>query len=256
MAALTDLDSSLDGGRVGEVGSERQARSDEVFADERVYRAQRAVYRDSTGPDARDVLWDEVRRRPPARLLEVGCGEGELAERAARAGWDVIATDRSARMVELTAARGVRASRQDARRLAIRDASVDCVVGAWVLHYLDPAEVGMAVAEMSRVLRRGGLLVLATQSGRHMAELWDRLPTASYRIPFAAEDVDRVLARSFTGTRRIDIEGTVVFSDWDQARTFLARQVRPAALADRLERFRAPLRVTRRSAVITAVRPG
>ncbi|HEV7658109.1 MAG TPA: class I SAM-dependent methyltransferase [Mycobacteriales bacterium] len=233
----------------------RQSRSDEAFADEKLYRDQRAVYRNSTGPDAREVLWQELAGRSPGRLLDVGCGEGELAERAARTGWEVVATDRSARMVELSAARGLRASRQDARRLGVADASVDCVVGAWVLHYLDQDEVHLAVAEMHRVLRPGGLLVLATQSERHMAELWDRLPTVSYRIPFPAERADPVLAGLFGGVRRTDVEGTVVFEDWDQARTFLARQLRPASLADQLERFAAPLPVTRRSAVITAERP-
>ena len=33
---------------------DRQRQSDEAFADEKLYRDQRAVYRNSTGPDARD----------------------------------------------------------------------------------------------------------------------------------------------------------------------------------------------------------
>lgn len=236
--------------------TERQMLTDVAFRDERLYRAQQATYHDTSGADAREVLWATVQSRTPARLLEIGSGEGELTERAKHAGWAVLAVDRSARMVELTAARGVPASRQDARRLAVADASVDCVVGAWVLHYLDPADVDRAVAEMHRVLRPDGLLVLATQSERHMEELWDRLPDVSYRISFPAENADRQLSRWFTGIERKDVEGTVIFASWEDARTFLANQLRPASLADRLQRFAAPLPATRRSAVITAVRSG
>jgi SAM-dependent methyltransferase len=232
----------------------RQAHSRRAFADERTYRAQRSVYEGSSGPDAREVLWNVIAQRPLGDLLDVGCGEGEFAAQARAAGWYVLAVDSSARMVNLTAARGVCSSVQDVRRLALADETFDCVVAGWLFHYLDEWEIKAALAEIRRVLRPNGVLATATQSQHHMAELWSRLPDVSYRIPFAGEVAEQVLGEQFADVCRRDVEGTVVFRDFDQAHTFVANQVRPASLADRLRPFDGPLRVTRRSIVLSAVR--
>ena len=232
----------------------RQAHSRSVFADERRYRAQRSVYRGSSGPDARDVLWSVLARQPPGALLDVGCGEGELAARAAEAGWSVLGVDTSERMTALTATRGVPASCQDVRHLGLSSERFSCVVAAWLFHYLDEPDLPMAFAEIHRVLEPGGTLVAATQSERHMAELWDRLPDVTYRIPFAAEAAESLLAPWFTDVSVSDVEGTVVFPDYATAREFVANQVRPVSLADGLAHFNDSLAVTRRSAILSAVR--
>jgi len=51
------------------------------YADETRLAARKASYAEIEGPDAREVLFGAVRERLPRTILEVGCGEGELAER-------------------------------------------------------------------------------------------------------------------------------------------------------------------------------
>ena len=51
------------------------------YASESGLAARKALYRDVTVPDARDVLVAAVAEAAPRRVLEVGCGEGELAAR-------------------------------------------------------------------------------------------------------------------------------------------------------------------------------
>lgn len=226
-----------------------------AFSTEHVYRAQQAVYRTSTGPDARDVLAGTVAALRRGRLLEVGCGEGALSAALAADGWDVVATDLSPRMAQLTRERGARACVAALPRLPFADASVDCVVAAWVLHYLDAGTVPAAIREIRRVLRPGGTLVAATNADRHMAELWRRLPAVRYRLSFAAEHAPELLAAHGAEVTAVPVEGTVVFESYEQAKAFVTPQVRPATLADTLEPFDGRLPVTRRAAVLRATFP-
>src|SRR4051812_8359411 len=78
------------------------------YADEKRYAARMAKQETATGPDPYDVVFAAVAEQEPRDVLEVGCGRGELAERMSRElAARVIALDQSARMVELTAARGI-----------------------------------------------------------------------------------------------------------------------------------------------------
>ena len=94
------------------------------------------------------------------RVLDVGCGEGQVARRAARAGAaTVVGCDPSETQVVVARQRGggpvyVRA---DADRLPVSDASFDAVVACLVFEHID--EVDAALAEVARVLRRGGRFV-------------------------------------------------------------------------------------------------
>ena len=55
-----------------------------------------------------------MREVAPERVLDVGCGMGELAERVQKElGAEVVAVDISPRMVELTRARGIDARLAD-----------------------------------------------------------------------------------------------------------------------------------------------
>jgi 2-polyprenyl-3-methyl-5-hydroxy-6-metoxy-1,4-benzoquinol methylase len=67
---------------------------EEQYATESGLAARKAVYTDVSGPDARDIAFDAVAAAAPRAVLEVGCGEGELAERMQRElDAEVIATD-------------------------------------------------------------------------------------------------------------------------------------------------------------------
>ena len=53
----------------------------EQYACEHNLRARQALWQGATGTDPKEVLWQTIEEWQPKRLLEVGGGQGELAER-------------------------------------------------------------------------------------------------------------------------------------------------------------------------------
>ncbi|SDE97386.1 Methyltransferase domain-containing protein [Blastococcus fimeti] len=99
------------------------------------------------------------------RVLDAGCGPGLYAEALLERGADVLGFDASAAMVELARERvGSRAEFRVARLeepLPYADGSFDVVLCALAIHYV--ADRRATFAEMRRVLRPGGAVVLSTQ---------------------------------------------------------------------------------------------
>lgn len=96
-------------------------------------------------------------------VIDIGCGTGAMAERAARAGARVTAVDLAPEMVERARSRpalaGALVRTMDAQALELPDASQDVALAAFSLMFCpDP---GRALAEARRVLRPGGVLALA-----------------------------------------------------------------------------------------------
>jgi len=97
-------------------------------------------------------------------VLDVGCGDGALMAELSRRGATVSGVDPDARAVTAARRRAdteghsytVLAGRAEA--LPFADASFDCVVAIAVLCFVERPEI--ALAEMNRVLRPGGRLVL------------------------------------------------------------------------------------------------
>jgi SAM-dependent methyltransferase len=98
-------------------------------------------------------------------VLDAACGPGLYAAELVAAGAAVAAFDASAPMVEL--ARRRLGPDADVRQLRLgeplpyQDASFDLAVCALAIHYVDDRVA--ALAELNRVLRPGGALVLSTQ---------------------------------------------------------------------------------------------
>ncbi len=222
------------------------------YADESRFAVRAAAQQASTGPDPRQVALDAVAEAAPRRVLEVGAGRGELAERIARElGSEVTALDQSERMVELTRARGVDAIVGDVQSLPFPDASFDCAVAAWMLYHVPDLDRGLA--ELARVLVPGGRLVAVTNTDLNLPELWGRFGRHAVRThSFNAENGADVLRRHFANVERRDVEGTVTFPDWAAARRYVEASVTRADLADRLEPFDGPLVCTRLVAVFVA----
>jgi SAM-dependent methyltransferase len=108
-----------------------------------------------------DVLLDEVDARPSARLLDVGCGPGTIAARAAARGARVVGLDLAGGMLDLGRERHphLELVEGDAEHLPFPDGSFDAVVGGFVLNHLPAPE--RAIAEAARVLASGGRLAVA-----------------------------------------------------------------------------------------------
>jgi 2-polyprenyl-3-methyl-5-hydroxy-6-metoxy-1,4-benzoquinol methylase len=101
------------------------------YEDETRLAARKAAYAGAEGPDAREVLFEAIAEARPRRVLDVGCGEGELAERVqCELDAEVVAIDQSARMVELTRRRGVDARVGRAEELELDAGTFDCVIAA------------------------------------------------------------------------------------------------------------------------------
>jgi SAM-dependent methyltransferase len=111
---------------------------------------------------------------PPSRVLEVGCGEGELARTLARGGHSVTAIDPQAPEGPIF------------RRTRIEEfsdpAQFDHVVAILSLHHVE--DLGLALDKIADLLRAGGALVVVEFAWDHIDEAtaqWalERLPAAS-----------------------------------------------------------------------------
>ena len=95
---------------------------------------------------------------PPARVLDVGCGQGELTTALAVAGYDVLGIDPLA------------PSGDHFRRLKLEDVEetglFDAVVAGYSLHHVRDLDMGLD--KIVRLLRPGGVLVVDEFA-------WDRL---------------------------------------------------------------------------------
>lgn len=125
---------------------------------------QRATYR-----PVHDAVLRALAAEPCARVLDVGCGTGRLAARLVEAPsvLMVVGLDFSAGMLEQARARLASAEatalvRGDATRLPFADAAFDAAVSTEAFHWFPDQDA--ALAEIRRVLRPGGRLLLALVS--------------------------------------------------------------------------------------------
>jgi SAM-dependent methyltransferase len=87
---------------------------------------------------------------PPARLLEVGAGAGELADALTRGGFEVVAID--------PASESPRVRSVALHQLDEPAASFDAAVAVVSLHHVEP--LGESCRRLAELLRPGGVLVI------------------------------------------------------------------------------------------------
>jgi glycosyltransferase involved in cell wall biosynthesis/SAM-dependent methyltransferase len=106
-----------------------------------------------------------TRRRPPGRLLDVGCSGGQFLAEAARLGWRGVGTDLSLEACVITRASLRRpAVQSDGARLPLRAGSLDAVTLLGVVDLgTDPLAT---VREARRALAPGGVLVVRVTNAR------------------------------------------------------------------------------------------
>jgi SAM-dependent methyltransferase len=119
---------------------------------------QRVTYR-----PVQEAVVRALRADPPARILDVGCGTGQLARRLARElpGIHVVGCDFSRGMLAHAHARGraLALTCADAQRLPFAAGGFDAIVSTEAFHWFPDPEA--ALAEFHRVLAPGGRLLVA-----------------------------------------------------------------------------------------------
>jgi SAM-dependent methyltransferase len=123
------------------------------------------------------VEW--LNAKPGERILDLGCGDGQLTAQLAAAGAHVAGVDSSAAMVEAAKSRGVAAEQGSAERLPFLAGQFDAVFSNAALHWVRGQDEMMA--EVHRVLKPGG---------RFIAEMGGHGNIAAIRVALMA-----VLAR-------------------------------------------------------------
>jgi SAM-dependent methyltransferase len=223
------------------------------YASEERLRARNAVYRDFLeGPNPEDEIFEAVAELSPRRVLDIGCGTGETAERIAKElGTVVIAADQSNRMVDLARERGLEAVVADIQAMPFEDGEFDCVVAGWVLYHVPDRKT--AISELARVLRPGGRLVAATMAEDNFAEVWELLGEEWGRhISFDRENGLAQLQPFFARVQQRDTDATVVFRTADDVRRFIAASMTGAHLGGKVPELREPLRARSHHTVFVA----
>jgi ubiquinone/menaquinone biosynthesis C-methylase UbiE len=92
------------------------------------------------------------------RILDLGCGKGRFALHVQGRGACVVGVDLSAAM--LAYATGLPRVRGSARRLPFSDGAFDGVMAIEVLEHLSDSGISLALSEIKRVLRPGGVVAI------------------------------------------------------------------------------------------------
>ncbi|MEU7139652.1 class I SAM-dependent methyltransferase [Nocardia sp. NPDC046473] len=128
---------------------------------------------------------------PGHQVADIGCGPGDLARKlAARIGPDgsVIGIDPAAEMIDYATEHSndvtnCRFELGAAQTLPLPDACFDLVTSTFAMHHIPEAQRSAAIAQMFRILRPGGTLLLA-----------DTYPTGLV-LPIVVRRMARVAAR-------------------------------------------------------------
>lgn len=115
------------------------------------------------------------------RVVEIGCGTGNLTVRVKKAcaTADIVATDPDPRALQRAQRKaegmtGVRFERAYAQALPFADAQFDRALSSMMLHHLDEATKVAAAAEVFRVLRPGGVLHVVDVRGDALPQLLEK----------------------------------------------------------------------------------
>jgi SAM-dependent methyltransferase len=203
------------------------------------------------GPDAFDAAFEAVAEAAPRRVLEVGCGMGQFADRLAReTSASVVATDLSQRMVELAQERGLDVRVADAQALPFDDGEFDCAVANAMLYHVE--DLDRTLGELARVLAPGGRLVATTLGAGHMAEVWDLVGFQRPERPFSRENGEEHLRRHFARVERRDVDAVLVFPDVGSVHRYVESSCFGNEVARPLPDVDAPFRSTVKASVFVA----
>jgi SAM-dependent methyltransferase len=151
-------------------------------------------------PRHRELADEHVRHLslPPgrARLLDVGCGEGEFIAEMASLGWDAEGIDPTADAVDAARGRGARVTHGDLTDVALEEGAFDAITFRLVFEHI-PDPVG-ALRACYRALKTGGVIWIATpnldsDASRAFGHAWIFLEPPRHALLYTPASLDRLL---------------------------------------------------------------
>jgi ubiquinone/menaquinone biosynthesis C-methylase UbiE len=184
------------------------------------------------------------------RLLDAGCGGGEILAATLAQGWDGFGFDFADNMVKLARGRLQRDGHDPGRieraslaeRLPYEDGRFDAIVCIGVLEYIDPATEVNAFAELRRVLEDRGTLIVENVNQLFDLGTFNRFTVEFFRqhfVPRFVPDpaaVDRVvgsLRRLLTFPDKPDRSGAYSTT---RDQVYVKSEI-PIAYAEKVSRF-------------------
>lgn len=157
--------------------------------------------------------------QPAPRCLDLGCGDGRLTALLRVHGFSPVGLDLSGEQVALAqrAHPGVAFAQGDAHDLAYADNAFDAVVVLGLIQSL--ADWKMALAEVMRVLKPGGVAVIETERAFPLWENMLKTGAGLLRQQLAAGEAWEILCGHLQGAERPLAEGPRKFArrqllDW------------------------------------------
>ena len=186
----------------------------------------KSQYKDSGNLDARiaihkrfsvnpygwfDFVFDRMQSLPAdAKILELGCGSGELWKECASripAGWALTLTDLSDGMLDaawrnlIVIKRGIQFEKADAQSIPYADNTFDAVIANHMLYHVPDRK--KALAEIRRVLKKDGVLFATTIGENHLHEMYEWVSRVSggrsggFKLQFTLENGQEQLKEFF-----------------------------------------------------------
>jgi SAM-dependent methyltransferase len=136
---------------------------DELEHEIRSYGRAYFAIREGMGGAGEDLI---IAQRVAGKVLEVGCGLGQLLEILNRDGCEAEGVDISEYAVQRCREKGLRARVANAENLPFEDSSFDYVVGEHLLEHCD--DPMKALREMLRVAKNGVVVIVPGHTGRDL----------------------------------------------------------------------------------------
>lgn len=162
-------------------------------------------------PRQRAILDWGMRNLPKAsrgaRLLDVGCGNGDFLVRAKSAGWDVVGVDPDPKAVAVARSRGLDVRLGSIENFTTQSQQFDGITLSHVVeHVHDPGDL---LRGCHRLLKHGGWLWIETpnvesQGRRLYKSKWLPLDPPRHLVLFTLESLGRLLEQ--VGFRMVDAE--------------------------------------------------
>jgi len=147
-------------------------------------------------------------RPQPARILDAGCGTGHNLRHLSRLG-RAVGIDLSDDALRFCRIRGAAAAKATLNALPFPDASFDCVTSFDVLYHRWVEDDRAAVAELVRVLRPGGVLLVRVPALRALWGAHDEAVHSRHR--YTRGEVKRLLRSAGLEVVRASYGNTLLF---------------------------------------------